>query len=690
VSDTSVSGPVPRALRYVSMAAVVAGVAMIFLGGWRIGVTWDEPLHVQRFNNYVDTGWYLGDGQLDDGKPAQSMTQQYVYAPATMLLLHGLGVVTGVEDPGAASAAAHAYAVRHLGIGLISLIGLLAVFGTARLLFRRWDWAVVSAGVLAALPMWTGHSMFNLKDVPVATGYSLATLGLAVIARGAQGRDWRLRAAGPVALASGIFLAVGTRPGMWVGIFASLVVLVGCWLLRPGDGSVLQRIRTDLWRYRDIALGVVVAGVGLWVIDPHVFSSPFHALWRAAFSSANFFADPSPWTFVPVRVFLEVPIVMLGFVAFGVFVAARQLIRVRLRPGVFESRLLLVLVQTFALPLVAIVHGASLYSDLRQLLFAAPATALICTYGIRSLVERARAGADPRGPRMVAALACVALVAPLVDQATLFPYNYAYYNPLATVAQIRTDGEYYRGSGRELVPRIPVDGRIVCSPVADDDGRAMRMAHLDGWVDCASALVSPIAAYAGERSLHLRALAPDEFWVVNFSPRHGRIAENCDLITGISRRIGWRRLWMASLSRCTREFPILSTRLVRMSGTSHRAMDLPDLGWSIPQTDGTLIGIRSRGGPSTMTFRLAKLFAGHDVKLIVNTASRYVPDVTFGGTPVETTAPAEGSMRLEIVIPQSLVDRATTEPLTLEFRSRTSAPLELKVLGIQAGLVERP
>src|SRR4051812_18063707 len=100
---------------------------MIFLGGWRIGVTWDEPLHVQRFDNYLQTGWYLGDGQLNDGKPAPEMTQQYVYAPATMLILHGFGVATGVEEPGAAGNSADAYAVRHLAIGLISLLGILAV-----------------------------------------------------------------------------------------------------------------------------------------------------------------------------------------------------------------------------------------------------------------------------------------------------------------------------------------------------------------------------------------------------------------------------------------------------------------------------------------------------------------------------------------------------------------------------------
>jgi hypothetical protein len=687
VAENLELGPVPRSLRYVSTAALLAGIAMIILGAWRIGVTWDEPLHIQRFNNYLETGWYLGDGQLDHGEPGPAMTQQYVYAPATMLILHGLGVATGVEDPGAASASADAYAVRHLGVAMISLLGILAIFGTARLLFRRWDWALVAAAVLAVFPMWTGHSMFNLKDVPVATGYSLATFGLAVIARGVQGRDWRLRTAGPVALASGMFLAVGTRPGMWVGIFASLVVLVGCWLLRPGDGSVLQRIRADLWRYRDIALGVVVAGVGLWVIDPRVFDSPFHTLWRAAFSSANFLGVNAPWTFVPARVFLQVPLIMLGFVALGVVVSARQFIRVRLRLGVFESRLLLVLVQMLALPLVAIIHGASLYGDLRQLLFAAPATAVVATLGMRQLVALARTGSDRRGPPMVAALSCVALAAPMVDQATLFPYNYAYYNPLASVARLVTDGEYYRGSGRELAPQIPAEGRIVCSPKADDDGRAMRMAHLDGWVDCATALQSPISAYGGQRRIHAPALAEDQFWAINFNSR-GEVAENCTRVTGISRSIGWRRLHLATLSRCTLDFPVLTTTPVHFNAGSIRGDKFPDLGWFVPTTDGTTQGVRSRGGPSTMTFRFGNEFAGHDVRLVVLTTSRALPVVSFGGVTVEVISPATGHQRLVILIPRTLVDQATSHAQTLQFNAQPSSPLELKVLQLQAESID--
>ena len=58
--------------------------------------------------------------------------------------------------------------------------------------------------------------MFNVKDVPVATGHTLATLGLLLHVRDAPARrPVRLGRAG--CLVAGLVLTLGTRPGMWSG-----------------------------------------------------------------------------------------------------------------------------------------------------------------------------------------------------------------------------------------------------------------------------------------------------------------------------------------------------------------------------------------------------------------------------------------------------------------------------------------
>ena len=279
--------PVPKSLRYASIGVLLASVAMVFLGAVRIGVTWDEPIHVQRLDTYLHTGWYLTDAQLVDGEPGPEMTQQYVYAPAAMLLLHGLCVVTGVETPGSTSVSAEAYAVRHVGIGLLSVLGLMAVAATGRLLLRRWDWGLVAAATLAAVPLWTGHSMFNLKDVPVATGYALATLGLALLARSDEGPDGASACPDPSPLRQASSWR-WDEPGMWTGMFASVFVLLCCFMLKPRAGTRGQMVRADWWRYRDLILALIVSGLALWVVYPKTFDSPLVAMWRAAFSSANF------------------------------------------------------------------------------------------------------------------------------------------------------------------------------------------------------------------------------------------------------------------------------------------------------------------------------------------------------------------------------------------------------------------
>ncbi|HEY0952464.1 hypothetical protein, partial [Nocardioides sp.] len=196
------SRPVPRPLLAVAAVVLVAAVVMVFAGGWRTGVSWDETYHVLRMRTFLGpSGWYVLDHDLHGDAPGSWVGSAYVYAPVTMLLLHAWSMLTGVDSSGVVSASASAYAVRHLGVGLLSLPALAAVAVLARLLLRSWAWGLVAAAALAAMPAWTGHAMFNVKDVPVATGYTLASLGFAVVA---TARAPRLLVAGAATAAAGV------------------------------------------------------------------------------------------------------------------------------------------------------------------------------------------------------------------------------------------------------------------------------------------------------------------------------------------------------------------------------------------------------------------------------------------------------------------------------------------------------
>ncbi len=676
-------GRVPRLLRYTSVAVLGAGIFLIFFGGLRVGVTYDEPLHVQRFNNYVETGWYLGDGQVIEGEPVEGMRQQYVYAPVTMTLLHGLGVVTGVEDVGTASATEDAYAVRHLGIGMISLLGLWAVAATTRLILRGWDWGVLAAAVLVAVPLWTGHSMFNVKDVSVATGYALVTLGLALIARRERAARRLVRFGGPGTLAIGVILCLGTRPGMWTGVAAGCAVLIGYRCIRRTEQGLAATLREDGWRYRDIAVGLLLALAALVAVYPQVFGSPVTALVRSALSSANFFSVQAPWTFIPTRVAFQMPLLILTFVAIGTVVAGRSILVAGRQPDPQHQRLVLVFAQMVTLPLVAIVHGASLYGDLRQVLFAAPATAIVATLGVARLVTvvRDRAEKDRTGPPLVTAIACAAITLPFVDQALAFPYGYTAYNPMASVAGLSVLGDYYRASGREIVPELPVTGRIVCTPEEDENDRALRAAHLDGWVDCRDPASSPIAAFMGDRGARGGELAADEFWAVTFDIR-GSVPKNCIEVSTVSRRLVFRRLNLASLSRCTLPFPKLAAETVVIDGDSDRGFQLPDLGWNAFGVDGTTDGVGFKGGPATMTFSFAPWLRDAPLMLRLTATREFDTTVRFGGVVVSSTWSDSGPPVLDIAVPVELVARAVRGPLTLELSPKVPNARGAKVLAL--------
>ena len=145
-----------------------------------------------------------------------------------MLLLHAWSILWGVDGWHDVSTRPHAYPVRHLGVVVIGLVGLAAWRGGSGGT-GYWRWGLVAAAVLVAVPMWTGHTMFNVKDVPVATGHTLCTLGSSSSCATPAPRPLRVGRAGGTD--RGVVLTLGTRPGMWSG-------LTPPFRRRPGGGAL--------------------------------------------------------------------------------------------------------------------------------------------------------------------------------------------------------------------------------------------------------------------------------------------------------------------------------------------------------------------------------------------------------------------------------------------------------------------
>lgn len=669
--------PVPRVVRFVAALVLAAGVLMALLGAWRIGVTWDEPIHVQRLNQFLETGWFLTPGQLEMGDPTSDMTQQFVYAPVAMLLLHGLGMLTGIESADAALFTHEAYVVRHLGVALLGFVGVGGVALTAKVLTRRWDWALVAAAALVAVPLWTGHSMFNIKDTPAAVAYVWVTLALCLMLRPLGDRWWH-RAAAPLALGWGVVLGVGTRPGMWTGFALSAMwfVLAVLFVRRADHERAFSRTR---------ALAELGAGIGLGLtsvalVYPSVFADPVRALLNSLTASANFMGGSSNRGFLPIGVLLQMPLVLLGLALLGTLVTARRVVRERGR-SVETACWVLVVVQLFGMPTAGVLKGSFLYGDLRQVLFAVPAMVLMAMLGAMPLLRWRGSKRYPVNAKVSLTVLVVGLVFPTAVQASLFPLNYIFWNPLSWATPLGNNGgDFYRASARELVKSLPPEGRVVCSPIGDEDGRPTRWARVYGWLDCRTGELSPMAMYTAGGP-EQPPLGRDEFWVASFGNLKDESAENCKRTAAVERTSIGPDLTTAVLYRCRLPFPVLDDEEKRFGLGQDEALLLFDRGFQAPFTDGSRDGVRVIEDVGRLTFRLDEHFAGAPATIILGISDSSRARVTFGGTRVPVRY--EGDT-MRITISQGLVDLAVRRPLSLEFRAPGEGDLFFKLYSLRA------
>ncbi len=514
----------PKPLLVTALIAVTGGIGMTLVGGWITGISWDETFHVQRLESYLADGWYLLPQDLTGGEPDPDYNAAHVYAPVTALVVHGWAMLWGTDTGGTVGTTAEAYAVRHLAVGLISVVGVLATAATARLALGSWRWGAVAAGVLVATPMWTGHAMWNIKDIPVATGYALVTLGLVLVLRE---RD-RTAYAGAAVLGLGAVLMVGTRPGMWAGLAASAGIAV----LLLWFGGRRRRILL-------LAGALAATYAVLWAIYPHAFADPVALLWGSATESADFNETDGHWWWIPAMTFTEVPWLLLAASVPGGYIVQRE-IRARTEVGDVGA---LLATQALVLPALAIVMESNVYTGLRQFLFVAPAMSVVAAIGLAWLVAQPSLGR--LAPRTLGVLAVVAIAVPTLDQARLFPYNYAWAAPVPDAVGLGYTTDYWRTSVRALAPDIPPDAPVVCGPVLQDDGTVneedVKVA------DCLTDEIGPLLPYVDERTGEWSG-EPGHFVIVVSGELF--LPDNCAVLAAVDRWAHLRRQRMGYVAEC--------------------------------------------------------------------------------------------------------------------------------------------
>lgn len=659
-----VVSPPPLLLRTVAVVVLVAGTAMVLLGAVRLGATTDEPFHVERYNNYRDTGWYITDTQDVHGRPGTEVSDQYVYGPATMTLLQTAGRVAGVEDSAEAGTTAADYRFRHLGVGVLGLVGLLAVAALTRRILGHWEWGLVAAAALAATPLWTGNAMFNLKDVPVATGFTLFTLGLARLGRAEPGA---LGAGATTVgcLAAGLFLAVGTRPGIWPGLVTSLVAAAVV-ISVAGGGRRAWTVRT----VGELGTGLALGLVALLASYPKVFGHPVTMAVKSATASASYADKDAPRLYVVKSVLLGMPTLLLTFVVVGALVALARSWRHRARLGAADLGVVLAGVQLLALPVASMLFQSGLNSGLRQLTFAAPAAAVLATVGMAATC--AWAARTPRAHlgRAAVVLVLAALVAPTLDQASVFPYGYTYTSPVALIAGSPLP-DFSLGSGRTLAADADPGYRLICNQHTLPNGTLPEFPVLKTAADCPTA-----APYLARRDP--TAATEPEFLAIST----GTVPTNCSEVTTLTRRLQGRTVTLSRLLRCRAELPVLPASGVDLSDSGRSdgllfARKFLLSGWQHPSVDTQNPwgpGARAVGPTASLFFRLPEDLLGQRFDLLLSIRSSRSLTATVNGV---VTDVRESDQGLTLQVPP-----IAGGAVQVTLRSADASGLDLVLTGI--------
>lgn len=538
-------GPAPWALVAMGLVSVIVGLAMVFIGAEKSGVTTDEPLHVKRLQAFYTDGLYVLNSERMLAKPGTIPNSAYVYGPATARLMHAANVhvrnelepdpKAKVQKPEVVSWHAKAFVVRHLTIAWISVFATLAVFGLGWMLLGSWRWGVVAAGALMALPSWTGNAMFNMKDSPVGTGYTVMTFALvAMVMSGKREGPVRIAlwVASALAMVPGIALMMGTRPGMWPAVVAAVTALLV--ILAVGRALHWQMVAA-------LFGGLLISFLELRHIYPRIFGHPITMLELSATSSAEFPHSAAPGRgYVFAHTLIEWPIFLMLFMFVGTVVAVALCWKLLFPDAHRSAALAIVGSQAFALPVAAILTDANLYHGLRQLLFAFPAQAVLVTIGIAAVI-----GVVPtvRGRVVVSVVAILALALPLAVQARLFPYQYSYGNAGAELAGAYISNDYFRSSFREYIDDVPSSMKTRCL-----HWHATHLAYKRGH-DCRNQWGS-IKPFWLDHWGHAR-LDPDSPHFYLVARYEAGVPDNCKVIKKVTRMRNFSRVTMSTLSDCT-------------------------------------------------------------------------------------------------------------------------------------------
>ena len=348
--------------------------------------------------------------------------------------------------------------VKHPLTFLLSLVTYASVAGIVGILAGL-DYAWFGSVTLALFPRFWGHSFFNPKDIPFAAMFTFATfLGACLVGSYVKAdKDIKL-GINPITIYSLLYgILVGLITGIRIGGFFLLFFVAIAHLFTEIERGSIYRKFSRFWSFYGL---MFVAWITTTIIiHPASWSNPvgwfFETLgylskhgWEGdvLFEGQFIPATSLPWYYLPKWLFMTIPIIFqiaffLGLVLF--FYQYPKLDKLQ------RACIILVLLQIFFLPAIAILKQSTIYDGMRQFLFMLPGIAAISATALVWIYQKI----SRKIFKIFAIALMLVLCSPIVfDMVALHPYEYIYFNRISgglAKARDRYETDYWGLSMRK-------------------------------------------------------------------------------------------------------------------------------------------------------------------------------------------------------------------------------------------------
>jgi hypothetical protein len=338
--------------------------------------------------------------------------------------------------------------IKHPLTFLLSLFAYISVAGIVSLLAGL-DYAWISPIILLLFPRFWGHSFFNPKDIPFAVLFTLGTwLGAYLIHTYLQAKpeDAQLgknRITG-YSILYGILagLVTGTRVG---GFFLLFFLGVAHLITGLGEGDFRNKV-FRFWPFYCLtgtawAMTTILIHPASWSNPVFWFLKALLFLSKHTWYGKNLFAGQllagkeTPWYYLPQWLHITIPLVFQVSFIVGLILVA---VKYKQFTVLQKACTLLVLLQIFFLPGLAILRQSAIYNAERQFVFIIPGIAAISATAVIWIYQKI----NKKIVKFFAITLFLVALTPIgVDMITIHPYEYIYFNRFAGGLS-KTYGQY--------------------------------------------------------------------------------------------------------------------------------------------------------------------------------------------------------------------------------------------------------